>query len=96
MTESFKQQLQELVDQAAEKFDERNNQETDYYCPYSFKQGCELLIPVLMKAVEQRDDAIWNKFRSREQYAKVFFATDLADIMDKELLQLLKGDDEKK
>lgn len=81
MTESFKQQLQELIDQAAEKFDERNNQETDYYCPYSFKQGCELLMPVLMKAVEQRDFGIGISSRCpcapKESY-------------NKELLQLLR------
>lgn len=97
MTESFKQQLQELIDQAANvydsKFMEQGNFQTSFHCPTSFKQGCEFLMPVLIKVVEQRDDAIWNKFRSKEEYAKVFFANDLADIMDQELLQLLKGEE---
>lgn len=93
MTESFKQQLQELIDQAAEKYATGNHLSSfpDSYDLKAFKQGCEFLMPVLMKAVEHRDDAIWNRFRSKEEYAKVFFATDLADIMDKELLQLLNG-----
>ncbi len=79
MTESFKQQLQDLINQAAEKFDERNNQETDYYCPYSLKQGCDLLIPVLMKAVEQR-----NRGRL---YPRAY-----EENKNEELLQLLKGE----
>jgi hypothetical protein len=84
----FQKQLQELVDQAAEK--EYPDTMESYRA--AFKQGCEFLMPVLMKAVEQRDDAIWNRFRSKEEYSKVFFATDLEDIMDKELLNILKGD----
>ena len=83
MTESFKQQLQELIDQAAEKFDERNNQETDYYCPYSFKQGCEFLMPVLMKAIEQRHDAYFENDKTYSQLESSF---------NKELLYILKGE----
>lgn len=90
----FKKQLQELIERAAEKSVDRNMLElrdADARVR-QFKQGCEFLMPLLMKAVEQRDDAIWNRFRSKEEYSKVFFATDLADIMDKELLNILKGD----
>ena len=57
MTESFKQQLQDFIDQAAEKSVDRNMLElrdADARVRH-FKQGCEFLMPVLMKAVEQRD-----------------------------------------
>ena len=94
MTESFKQQLQELVDLAAEKFDERNNQETDYYCPYSFKQGCEFLMPVLMKAVEQRDQS--EKVFGGSCCANDAEVDEGLQELNKELLNILKGRNEKK
>jgi len=61
MPESFKQQLQELINRAAKKtVKEFNNIDEDEVSEfgtdiYMFKQGCEFLMPVLMKAVEQRD-----------------------------------------
>lgn len=85
MTESFKQQLQELIERAAEKFDERNNQETDYYCPYSFKQGCEFLMPVLIKAVEQRN----NQCIAMDSLGR-YRMNNTIENFDKELLNILK------
>jgi hypothetical protein len=89
MTESFKQQLKELIDKAAEKYvfetnghkwSNNNDECGDNFG--SFKQGCEFLMPVLMKAVEQRDFGIGISSRCpcapKESY-------------NKELLQLLKG-----
>lgn len=43
---------------------------------------------------EQRDDAIWNRFKLKPQYEKVFFANELAEIMDKEL-EAIAATDEK-
>lgn len=60
MTSDFKQQLQELIDQAAEKSVDRNMLElrdADARVRH-FKQGCKFLMPVMMKAVEQRDDGV--------------------------------------
>lgn len=77
MTESFKQQLQELIDQAAEKYSEKGLI-GDWSMQGNFKQGCELLIPVLMKAIEQR-----NRGRL---YPRAY-----EENKNEELLQLLKG-----
>lgn len=85
MTESFKQQLQELVDLAAENIDQ------DAYPHESFKQGCEFLMPVLMKALEQRDFTYkcWGNddIESWRGTPEEFKNED-----NKELLQLLRGD----
>lgn len=46
----------------------------------------------LEKCKEQRDDAIWNRFKLRPQYEKVFFADELGLAMDAELDKILKGE----
>ena len=87
MTESFKKQLQELIDRAAEKYvfetnghkwSNNNDECGDNFG--SFKQGCEFLMPVLMKAVEQRDfsrrSAFWDEHKQQD---------------NSELLNILKG-----
>jgi len=87
MTESFKKQLQELIDRAAEKYvfetnghkwSNNNDECGDNFG--SFKQGCEFLMPVLMKAVEQRDfsrrSAFWAEHKQQD---------------NSELLNILKG-----
>lgn len=76
----FKKQLQELIAEAAEKSVDRNMlelREADARVRH-FKQGCEFLIPVLMKAVEQR-----NRGRL---YPRAY-----EENKNEELLQLLKG-----
>lgn len=74
MTESFKQQLQELVDRAAEKSVNRDMfelHEADARVRH-FKQGCEFLMPVLMKALEQRDDLVEDCMSDRTAFAKMY------------------------
>jgi len=77
MTESFKQQLQELINRAADEkmislWDARN-----------FNQGCALLMPVLMRAITQRNGQI---------YAKAGEHIPISVKLDKELLNILKGE----
>lgn len=99
MTESFKQQLQELVDQAAthhrsliarqdggpDSFDMPNA----VMAALNFKQGCEFLMSVLMKAIEQRDDA-FNLWDCRSaSFSEIEKETEESN---EELLNILKGD----
>lgn len=92
MTESFKQQLQELIDQAAEKYSLQYDDPIDRtWSVEDFKQGCEVLMPMLIKAVEE-------KLNKSEKELGVAFSVDESDIdallenLKKELLQLLKGE----
>lgn len=81
----FKSQLDALVNEAAEKSVNRNMlelREADARVRH-FKQGCDLLIPVLMKAIEQRHDAY---FETDSTY------TQLESSFNKELLNILKGE----
>jgi len=83
MTESFKQQLRELIDQAAERSVDRNMLElrdADARVR-QFKQGCEFLMPVLMKAITQRNGQI---------YAKAGEHIPISVKLDKDLLNILK------
>lgn len=84
----FKQQLQELINEAAEKIvmkfhgvdkDHVNEFSSDIY---TVKQGCEFLMPVLMKAVEQRDLG----------YEASVGGSHVRIKNNKELLNILKGE----
>lgn len=79
MTESFKQQLQELIDQAADDIDQ------DAYPHESFKQGCEFLMPVIESLTEIRN----NYVNFRGLYER---APELIIQNDKDLLNILKGE----
>lgn len=54
MTESFKQQLQELINQAAKEYQADENR-PKLGPANSFKQGCEFLIPMIESLVEMRN-----------------------------------------
>lgn len=56
---------------------------------YKFIAGASFILPLLKKLLIQRDDAIWNRYKLNPDYEKVFFADELATIMDGELLKLL-------
>ncbi len=73
----FQKQLQELIAEAATDYmnDPYNHQLDE---KIHFKQGCEFLMPVLMKAVEQRDELMHE-------------CSDTKNKNNKELLNILKG-----
>lgn len=92
MTEPFKQQLQELIDQAAEKYvfetnghkwSNNNDECGDNFG--SFKQGCEFLMPVIESLIEIRN----NYVNFRGLYER---APELIIQNDKDLLNILKGE----
>lgn len=78
----FKSQLEALIIEAAEKYSEKGLI-GDWSMQGNFKQGCDFLIPVLMKAIEQRHDAY---FETDSTY------TQLESSFNKELLNILKGE----
>lgn len=91
MSQDFKSQIEDLIHEAAEKSVNRNMlelREADARTRH-FKQGCDLLIPVLMRAVEELDKS--------EKELGMAFSVDESDIdarlenLKKELLNILKG-----
>lgn len=86
MSQDFKIQLQAFVNEAAEKYSEKGLI-GDWSMQGNFKQGCDLLIPVLMRAIEQKDFYLKD---ARDEYdQKLAKETD-----NKELLNILKGENE--
>ena len=79
MTE-FKIQLQAFVNEAAASRFKVHQSMTAHL---EFKQGCDLLIPVLMRAIEQRHDAYFETDSTYTQLERSF---------NKELLNILKGE----
>lgn len=90
MTSDFKQQLQELIDQAAKTYAKDTSLNENSYIKNHFKQGCEFLIPVLMKAIEQRDQS--EKVFGRSCYANDAEVDEGLQELNKELLNILKGE----
>lgn len=90
LREELEKEREELSDKEAKRW---TNPNYVVFAYDSFKSGYEAatarLLSVVEKCIEQRDDAIWNRFRSKPEYAKVFFSNELADIMDKELITTL-------
>lgn len=79
----FKTQLEALVNEAAKEYQADNNRQK-FGPANSFKQGCDFLMPVLMKAIEQRNsyaDECNNEHSDSYE----------SDLDDKELLNILKG-----
>jgi len=74
----FKSQLEAFVNEAAVQNWNKNDLDSK-----AFKQGCEFLIPVLMRAIEQRHDAY---FETDSTY------TQLESSFNKDLLNILKGE----
>lgn len=87
MTQDFKTKLQELIDNAADKFNDRNEVDFDYSCPYSFKQGAAFLMPMIVMLVEQR-----NQYMSASRYPQMDGHSQRKINSDNELLNLLKGE----
>lgn len=56
-----------------------------------FTEREKVLMSVIEKAKLQRDDAIWNRFRTNPNYEKVFFSDELANIMDQELSKIMEA-----
>lgn len=79
MTESFKQQLQELIDQAADDIDQ------DAYPHESFKACGNFLMPVIESLIEIRNNYV--NFRNLNERAHELIIQN-----DKELLNILKGE----
>ena len=77
---SFKSQLQAFVNEAAKNHGFGWN---PTLTENTFKSGCNFLIPVLMRAIEQRHDAY---FETDSTY------TQLESSFNKELLNILKGE----
>lgn len=80
MSQDFKSQLEAFVNEAAKRHSKDISFNEYSYIGNHFKQGCEFLIPVLMRAIEQRDHfiALYDDFAKQER--------------NKELLNILKGE----
>ena len=102
----FKKQLEALISKAAQ-----HNYPVEPYTTYAnmvnkiaqfnFEQGCEFLIPVLMKAIEQRDFAYSEYKRILEQNEiktsdgfRVSFNDNVIAEDSEDLLRILRGEDE--
>ncbi len=86
MSQDFQSQLEAFVNEAAEKAypDIMGIGQGSYRA--ALKQGCDLLIPVLMRAIEQRDGG-----------CKAFHQNDIVaeyelNLCDEDLLNILKGE----
>ena len=96
----FKTQLEALINESATDYlnDPYNHQLDE---KIHFKQGCEFLIPVLMKAIEQRDFAYSEYKRILEQNEiktsdgfRVSFNDNVITEDSEDLLRILRGEDE--
>lgn len=82
----FKTKLQELINAAAKNYDnkfiEEGNFKDSFHCATSFKQGAQLLMPLIESLIEIRNDYI--------DYRCGYPDLELKTESDKDLLNLLK------
>lgn len=92
MTESLKQQLEDLINQAAVL---KYTHKPDCSCKGKhvsseeievFKQGCEFLMPIIDDLIKTRDNYIFYRNEDRDRREQ------LKQRHDKELLNILKGE----
>lgn len=82
----FKIQLEELIQEAAKKYDSRfikdGNFVNSFHCSTSFKAGCEFLVPIIDVLLNIR-----NNYCDRLGY----FDLDFKKKSDKDFIAFLKG-----
>ena len=99
MSQDFKSQLEALIKKHCDDYDWKEGIKTTN--GKHFKQGCELLIPILMKAIEQRDFTYSEYKRILEQNEiktsdgfRVSFNDNVITEDSEDLLRILRGEDE--
>ena len=87
MTPQFKTELQELIDDAAEKYApmDPNDGHTSALEQTAFRAGCEFLIPLIESLIVTRDNFVKDRETEYSDMVK------LIENHDRALLNLLRG-----